>query len=47
METEQNNINFMYCSYWGGEVMGILKNLIKNSLFDGTVLKNCLLRNNG
>lgn len=26
METEQNNIHFMH---WGGEVVGILKNIMK------------------
>lgn len=47
METDENNIHFMYCFYWGGEAVGILKNLMKSSVFDRTVLKSCLLRDNG
>lgn len=47
METEQNDIHFIYCFYWGRDAVQILTNLMKNSVFDGTVLKNCLLRHNG
>jgi len=47
METEDNNIHFIYCFYWGGEAGGILKNCIKNCTLKGTVLKSYLLRDNG
>lgn len=47
MEIDDNNIHFMHSFYWGGEAVGILKNLMKNSVVYGTVLKSYLLRDNG